>query len=270
MEAIFENRLPNGHLRQSGGALRRYIGGLVVSLVTVLSPLQSYAAPSADLVNRSADLGVLAQQLLIDFSMVGMQLNTEQSKARLAGTISRFDTGNGEIKGSEAASIAGGAVNELDGLWSQLKPKLTAEPSKELVAELFPGLEKLQKTSDQLVQQLGKEAGLANPEGFYLASRQRVLSQRMTALYMLMAWRVEKGGYADLFRQDVAEFKKNHLSLKSIAGGDPSMGEIEKHLMWYDKAANSTASNYVPTIIVRSGDKLLDALNGVASRQAGL
>jgi hypothetical protein len=262
MDAIpgvpFCNRLmrPIGRLGLSARGL------LLPLLAGMLSFHSSYAASTAEQAELSARQGVLVQQMLADISMVGMRLDPEKAKVRLQEAIARFESAHNALGGA-------GALGEVGELWTRVKPKLTAEPSKGLVAELFPELEKLLQLSGQVAAEAGSGAGLVNRDGFQLAARQRVLSQRMTALYMLMAWRLEGGDYADRFRQSVGEFRDNHLKLKSAAQQDPAIGEIERHFIWFDKAASSASGTYVPTIMLRSGDRLLELLDGIASRQAG-
>ena len=248
--------------------------GFITSALFFGSSVRAETNHAADAVNQSAYQGVVIQQMLMGFAKVGMNLKPEKSEKNLHQAISRFDGQLSDLLNAGAENPSITALKEVKSLWDSVKQKLSSIPEKAAVQPLFKDLEKLLDLSDQAANQMINNAGMENSDIFILAARQRMLSQRMAALYMLMAWRLESDDYAVKFKQTVAEFRSNHLKLKESVAANPEIGtkleSVDKVLIWFDKAAESTSGKYVPTIIQRSANKILNIQDDVAKKYAGL
>lgn len=155
-----------------------------------------------------------------------------------------------------------------------MREVLAAAPDKGQAETLRDGLNKLLTASNQVVVELAKASGHQAGEIVNLSGGQRMLSQRMAALYTLGAWRIEGFEFMPEFEKVVAEFSTAHNKLlNSELSNDAIRKELEaagESFRWFEHAANTGSDKFVPSLILRASEKILVHMNNATNLYAQL
>ncbi|MCW8827318.1 MAG: type IV pili methyl-accepting chemotaxis transducer N-terminal domain-containing protein, partial [Gammaproteobacteria bacterium] len=153
----------------------------------------------ADAINKSGRQRMLSQRILSTYYQVGKNINTTKSKQQLIDAVNLFESQLTELQEyAKKSSIVqqqqeknidlNGALNKVSRLWIPAKKIATEEVQRSRAEELRDLNEALLKASHAVVLQLQSLSGSESGRLVNIAGRQRMLSQRLSSLYILQSW----------------------------------------------------------------------------------
>ncbi|MEJ1354524.1 MAG: type IV pili methyl-accepting chemotaxis transducer N-terminal domain-containing protein [Candidatus Sedimenticola sp. (ex Thyasira tokunagai)] len=247
---------------------------LLLSTLFLTSPLQAGVTDIQDAINKSGKQRMLTQKIMGSYAMLGVNFQPKKSKQRLQDSIALFESQLSDLKGYQVNDAVSRQFDAVEKLWTPLKEQLSAEPEMGKAVAISKGLDGLMASSDKAVLLITKASGTAAGEIVNISGRQRMLSQRMNALYMLRVWGVKGFDYEAAFNKAVNEFNVSHAKL---VNSKLTMGEIKKKLdlteksfIWFERSTMKQTGTYVPALVLRAADRILGHMNAATMLYANL
>jgi nitrate/nitrite-specific signal transduction histidine kinase len=229
------------------------------------SAVQAKITDIVDAINKAGYQRMLTQRMMRDFALVGLGIEYSDPKQDLRRTIDEFDGQLTALQAFQVNSQISDALNSVATQWEPIKKRLEEKPDKNITPTLWSDIEKLLKSSHGVVRLLAAESGEKKGEIINTSGRQRMLSQRMAALYMLRTWRIPNFDFSGKFQQTVKEFKANQSTLEQSALTTEKIGKLlektARDFMWFEMSADTKSDSFVPTLILRSSDKILNSMD---------
>ncbi len=230
-----------------------------------ISEAQGALTNLADATNKAGMQRMLTQRMLMDYALIGQNIKYKDPHADIKKTVDLFDLNLKEIVAYTTDPATRKFLTEIQSLWNSTKPKLLDNPKHAVVAGLQKNLEQILTLSHEVTQILAKIPGNNAGLEVNISGRQRMLSQRLASLYMLRSWRVEGLKFETEFKTTLQEFKQNQEKLEQSSLTTP---EIQKQLviaakaiLWFDMSAKSKSGSFIPSLILRSSNKILAAMD---------
>jgi len=232
----------------------------------------SATLPGDDAVNQAGKQRMITQRLMKDYAMIGMNLDLGDPGADLRQLVSQFDAILTDLEQYASEPRVQASLTEIRRQWAPLKKTLQEAPEKSRAARLQQDMDALLATCQKNTHLLAELSGNQRGEIVDLAGRQRMLSQRMAALYMLKAWRVQGVDIDTKLAQAMEEFSSAHTRLEESALTTAEIREllarVKKSYAWFEMMGKSKSGRVIPSLINRSADKILVDMDKVTTMYA--
>lgn len=255
--------------------LGRY--GLILALLSLwiaATDIQAAEASGRQLINTAGKQRLLTQRLLTKYALAGLQVKYGDPVQDLAQAVSLFEQNLQELKSSQLAAAAAKELQEVEKLWTPIRPVVKAPPEREKMAKLREDMESLLKACEQATAAIAKASGSANGEIINISGRQRMLSQRLASLYLLRVWGIEDPRFTQDLAQAMAEFSSAQQKLMesplTTAEIKLQLEAVKKDFSWFELMAKSESGRYIPTLIARSADQILEKMDAVTAQYESL
>lgn len=155
---------------------------------TLLPSLLPPLLPST--VNKAGRLRMLSQRMAKSWLMIGRGVLPGRARSMLKQSILQFERQLNELTALPVNKEVRQAQSALLLLWQNYKPLLANPATPTHVRKLFKLNEKLLAAAHSLTQAFANALDTPAGQIINLAGRERMLSQRMAKLYMLMEWKL--------------------------------------------------------------------------------
>lgn len=217
----------------------------------------------ADAVNIAGKQRMFTQRLLKNYSMIGMGNTFGNPKEDLGNTIAEFEDNMESLIAYAKNDATKKSVEKTKELWTPIKGVLSEAPAVEKVAKLQGDLDALLNAANEATQLFAKDSDKADGEIVNISGRQRMLSQRMAALYMLKVWGVEDAEFTkklddamNLFESSAKQLEASSLTTEQIAA---LLKQVDRSFTYFKMMKTST--KYVPSLIYKHSDDILKNMN---------
>lgn len=220
-------------------------------------------------INKAGRQRMLSQRIVATYSQVGMDIQKKKSKSQLKESINLFEKQLIELKNYRSYGPVNKQLKLVEELWQPMINILNRPVSKAEVIELRKQAEEVLAASHRVVLMLEKESGTKASELVNLSGRQRMLSQRISNLYMLQSWGINNGDYESDFAASLSEFRHALSELKKAAVNTPEINKklnrARKSFSILEKSTLQREGEYIPLMVKMSADKLLIIMNDITS-----
>ncbi len=250
------NKLPQNHR------------SFIVLFICFFSVHPIYAQISInEAINIAGKQRMLTQRMLKNYAMVGMGNDYGDPAKDLQHNIQIFDEAYQNLKALQINSDVNKSLNDVEQLWHPIKKIIQTKPEKEKIAKLQKALDALLSASHKTTNMITKASNKGSSEIINISGRQRMLSQRMAALYMLKVWGLDDPEFINKLNDSMDEFSKAQDTLlkSSINTPEISVGlaKVKKSFKWFEVMGRSKSGRYAPTIISKSADKILKEMDRI-------
>lgn len=227
-----------------------------------------------DAINKAGRQRMLTQRMIKSYALVGMNL-TVDAEGQLRDAAALFSKQLDELTGFVATAEEREQIDKITLLWNDLRGEIAKQPDAARVGEMNDLAELLLNESHQLVLLLERRSGSEAGQMTNIAGRQRMLSQRIAKVYLLQTWGRDNALLTSQYEKAVDDFSKALVTLQRSQVNTPeistALAEVEKN--WKIFGISNFSKKYntrVPSLVVRSMDKILGQMNAVTGMYARL
>ncbi len=247
-----------------------FLGGLLL----VALPASAKITSISEAVNIAGKQRMITQRLLKDYAMIGMNNTYGDPSADLKSMINLFDTNLKELQSYVKDTKSRKSLKTLQVQWEPIKASLQKKPSKNGTLQLLIAMEKLLKIADNTTRLIARTAKKSDAEIVNLSGRQRMLSQRMASLYMLKVWEIDDLKISSKLATAMQEFESAQDKLLNSQHNTPQtkalLLEAQKSYRYFQFMGKSNTKKFIPSLINRSANKILDAMQKSTTIYASL
>lgn len=218
-------------------------------------------------INKAGRQRMLSQRIVATYSQVGLDIQKKKSKRQLKEAINLFEQQLIELKDYKPAGPVNRQLKLVDELWQPMANILTQPVSKSRVIELRKQAEEVLAASHRVVLMLEDESGTKAGRLVNLSGRQRMLSQRISNLYMLQSWGFNSPAYESDFSSSINEFRQALHELKkapiNTAKINKKLKKVRKEFSILEKSTLQREGEFIPLMVKMSADKLLVITNDI-------
>lgn len=234
-------------------------------LIPTYSTAEIYNLSSA--INKAGRQRMLTQRIVATYSQVGQEITTQKSQRQLKKAIEMFDAQLGELKEYRPSGKIHQQLQKVTKLWLPLR-KIAIDPiQKSRAEELRILAEDTLVASHRVVIMLQDESRTKKGKLVNISGRQRMLSQRLSNLYMLQSWGFNSSEYTDDYSRALNEFKGalTELSSSTLSTEEikQKLNKSKRELGMFERSSHHKNGEFIPLMIKMSADKLLKLMNDV-------
>ncbi|MEO1576477.1 MAG: type IV pili methyl-accepting chemotaxis transducer N-terminal domain-containing protein [Pseudomonadota bacterium] len=237
---------------------------LVAALLALASIVTAPSVAALDNLDEAVDMAgrqrMLSQRIAKYYFQKGIGARTDVAETELTGSMGDFDSALGELKGFAPNGEVLALLNEVDGEWQKLKPLVSAEPDRTSALAVFELSTSVLKRSHKVVVALEELSGKSKSGLINVSGRQRMLSQRLAALYMLRAWNFADESLSEQYATTENEFA---AGIETLSSAPQTSAEIKSELRKLERNFKSfrrgadTGGKSVPSVMAHSAEKML-------------
>lgn len=220
-------------------------------------------------VNVAGKQRMLTQRMLKNYAMVGMGNGYANPGQDLQKNIEQFDASLENLKAMKINDEVDASLKEVDKQWLPLKAIMQQAPDKEKVVQLQNELDSLLGACHNATQLIAASSGVTSSDIINISGRQRMLSQRLAALYMMKVWGVEDTQFRKKLNTAMEEFTQAQTTLLASQHNtqeiNTGLNKVKKLFKWFEVMGRSESGKYAPAIISKSADKILNEMNNITS-----
>ncbi len=241
---------------------------LILFLLSLNTPTWAYNDNYNEAINLAAKQRMLTQRMLKNYILIGIGNRIMMPKNTLIQDISRFDYVLNYLKGLQISPEIQDNLNNLTQQWLPIKNSLLQKNvTLEILSKLYKEMDVLLQSCHQITKLIIKTSGTHISEIINLSGRQRMLSQRMGALYILQISGLEQAEVKLKLKVAMNEFAQ---ALKKLYQSKLNSVEIKKHLNqvtkgfdWFKQVVHSKQTIYLPSVIAKKTDYILYEMDKV-------
>ncbi len=243
----------------------------IVLLITsfFIVSLASAQISMADAVNTAGKQRMLTQRMLKNYAMVGMGNDFGNPGEDLQKNIALFDSSLKSLKALNISAPVNKSLAQDEQLWLPIKKQIEAKADIATVEKLQQDLDALLASCHKTTGLIAQASGVKAAEIVNISGRQRMLSQRMAALYMLQVWGVKDPEFKGKLNATMDEFAKAQEILLQSKLNTPEINDglarVKRLFKWFEMMGRSKSGHYVPAIISKSADKMLKEMNAITT-----
>jgi len=247
----------------------------IISILSMFClTVQAEITSLSSAINKSGRQRMLSQKILKSYAMVGLDVNSLAAEEQLKGAVNLFDKQLAELTAYAPNDVIKKELARVITLWLPYKELVTQPVDKEKALDLLYASKELLSASHNVVLMLTDLSTDNRGHLVNISGRQRMLSQRLSMLFMYQTWGFNNSLVRSQMSQDKNEFKG---ALAELTQAEENTAELKKQLKkakteWkiLKHGLDGKEKKPIPFIVNLTGEKLLKRMNDVTALYAEL
>ncbi|MCB1857763.1 MAG: type IV pili methyl-accepting chemotaxis transducer N-terminal domain-containing protein [Gammaproteobacteria bacterium] len=242
--------------------------------LTPVAVLGAMEMSMGEAINKAGRQRMLTQRIVKAYCQMGQDVRFLVARDQLRQSVTLFQAQLEQLKSFTEHGDVQAALGQVDRLWRPVKAIVDADVIKGRAEPLRAHAEALLAASHRVVVLL--EESFERSEGHLvnISGRQRMLTQRLGNLYMLLSWGFEKPEYRADYEQALGEFQDAMRELlaapqntREIAEG---LRQVSRKWELFRMSDQMGDKVYVPGLVIRMLDSILEQMNDITGMYAKL
>lgn len=227
---------------------------LKITLIMFLLASTSHAKVDKSMINTVNQQKVLLQQILKEYSFLGMGNNFKDSQGKLKTHLNDYTKSFATLEGTFKDSKSKKALKKAKTIWTTIEKDFHSTPSKDKVLAL-------QKKSDNILQEMSVLMNVllskdkeSKHDIISIAGYQGVIIERMAALYMIKTWGISDPKFNFKMKESITFFNNSlHKMLNSPQTTKSNKKKIKTVMRSFKffEIMNRSKSKFIPTLIYK-------------------
>ncbi|PIE25188.1 MAG: hypothetical protein CSA60_01490 [Neptuniibacter caesariensis] len=233
----------------------------VVMLLLISGSCFAQINSTEQAINVTSHQGMLTQQMLKDYVLVGLSVRARKAEKELQQAIQSYEAMQGDILDYVKADAVRNSLRRAAEQWKVVKPLYLETPSRERAALVRQETELLLQLWSAVTMEIVKNNQTKYGRAISTAGFVRMLSQRISSLYALKAWGFD-AQYQEAFISSLQLFEHNRVELVTSKLNNESieaeLKKIRRDFKRFKSLSDGepTANKALLALLVRSAGKI--------------
>lgn len=249
---------------------RRTISKILYALVlSILLPATASAVSLPVMIDQAGFQRMLTQRMVKAYAQILNDVDPEVAQEQLEKGVSLFGQRLVLLEEQAPNEEVRASLARVEQLWNAFEP-IVSGPVNEAGMQLLLEIDdKLLGATHEVVLKLQDHSGTAPAKLVNIAGRQRMLSQRIAKLYILISGGVQNAGLSDQLQSARYEFEGAQADLKTAPENtqeiQQSLAEVDRQWIIFRASFQLEEGKYVPFLVARAAEKIFKQMDKVTA-----
>lgn len=220
-------------------------------------------------VNKAGRQRMLSQRMVSSYYQIAMSVSPEVAKENLTNSINLFESQLAVLKAYAKDKNLNESLTRVETIWLPLKAIVTGEVDTAHATRLYYLSEDLLYASHRVVQLIQDKANYTIANVINIAGRQRMLSQKLTKLYLLRGLGFDLLSIKDEIQLANRDFNEALTMLSSFSDNsdliDKELAEVNIQWEWFQQVLQQSSQEDFHLLLIDASETILTSMETITA-----
>ena len=235
----------------------------------MIFPTGASATSSSTMIDQAGFQRMLTQRIVKAYAQILIDVDSSKAQIQLEQAAALFEKQLVLLEQQAPDESVQAALAKVELLWGDFKPIITGPVNPEGIKRLLEIDDELLAATHQVVIKLQDHSGTTQAKLVNTAGRQRMLSQRIAKLYLLMSSGIKDAELSQKLQSARYEFEGAQADLKTApqntAAIQKSLAEVDRQWTIFKTSFQLSEGKYIPLLVALAAEKIFKQMDQVTT-----